>query len=207
MTESVAMKRVIIESPLRGDYEANRRYAKACMRDSLQRNEAPFASHLLYAQDGILDDADEEQRLAGMQAGFLWGRQADLVAVYTDLGISEGMQRGVEVAEAAGIPITYRSGIEVPPEEEDPSLKEQQKILRAMLESMFAEPDGTRFAVISIAPDTGDMSQRVYGGFQVWELMGIARFLDTQFRLAANKLLITQEQQVQMASDEEPTIQ
>lgn len=85
------MKRVLIESPLKGDYEANREYARRCMRDSLKRGEAPLASHLLYDQTGILDDRFDSDRRRGMQAGFTWGAMAELVAVYIDLGISDGM--------------------------------------------------------------------------------------------------------------------
>lgn len=102
------MLRVIVESPLRGDYEANRDYAKRCMRDSLKRNEAPLASHLLYDQPGILDDRYQNERDRGMRAGFAWGEVADLVAVYIDLGISEGMLEGIERAKRNGIRIVHR---------------------------------------------------------------------------------------------------
>lgn len=50
------MRLVIIESPFAGDVEKNTRYARACVRDSLLRGEAPIASHLLYTQGGILND-------------------------------------------------------------------------------------------------------------------------------------------------------
>lgn len=39
------MRRVIIESPYHGNVERNLRYLRACLRDSLLRGEAPFASH------------------------------------------------------------------------------------------------------------------------------------------------------------------
>ena len=42
------MRLVIIESPYAGDIEANVVSARACVRDSLSRGEAPIASHLLY---------------------------------------------------------------------------------------------------------------------------------------------------------------
>ena len=41
------MQRVIIESPYAGEIDKNTAYARRCMRDSLDRGEAPFASHLL----------------------------------------------------------------------------------------------------------------------------------------------------------------
>lgn len=111
--EGGGMKLVIIESPLRADtpegYERNRRYARACMRDSLERGEAPYASHLLYDQTGILDDTAPAEREQGIRAGFAWGERADITAVYVDLGESGGMRRGIEQAFKAGRPVEMRS--------------------------------------------------------------------------------------------------
>ena len=78
------------------------------MCDSLARGEAPFASHLLYTQDGILDDAIPEYREAGMRCGFAWAGRADLTAVYADRGISEGMAAGIADARRVGRPIETR---------------------------------------------------------------------------------------------------
>ena len=97
---------VIIESPYMGNVQRNIAYAQQCMGDSLKRGEAPFASHLLYTQ--ILDDTIPQQRMMGMQRAFEWYRCADLMAVYTDKGISSGMQKGMEIAEEFGIKIEYR---------------------------------------------------------------------------------------------------
>ena len=97
---------VIIESPYMGDVQRNIAYAQQCMGDSLKRGEAPFASHLLNTQ--ILDDTIPQQRMMGMQRAFEWYRCADLMAVYTDKGISSGMQKGMEIAEEFGIKIEYR---------------------------------------------------------------------------------------------------
>lgn len=97
---------MIIESPYAGDTERNAEYAKACMRDSLERGEAPFASHLLYTQ--VLDDGIADQRALGMQAGFAWGLEADLVAVYVDLGVSAGMLAGIKRARGRGIEVVER---------------------------------------------------------------------------------------------------
>ena len=107
-TDHQAMNLVIIESPYAGDVERNLAYARACMKDSLLRGEAPYASHLLYTQPGILDDRIPAQRNRGILAGFEWGKVAHGTAVYVDLGISEGMQRGIEAAYAAGRPIFFR---------------------------------------------------------------------------------------------------
>lgn len=86
--------RVIIESPYAGDVERNTRYLRACMRDSLLRGEAPFASHGLYTQEGVLDDTVVAEREHGIQAGFAWRKSAAKTVFYTDLGWSRGMQYG-----------------------------------------------------------------------------------------------------------------
>jgi hypothetical protein len=101
------MKLVVIESPYSGDTEANTKYARECVLDSLRRGEAPYASHLFYTQ--VLDDLKPEERQLGMLAGFQWGAKADLVAVYTDKGISQGMTHGVAEANRNKIPVEYRT--------------------------------------------------------------------------------------------------
>lgn len=85
------IQRVIIESPYAGEVETNLRYLRACMRDSLLRGEAPFASHGLYTQPGVLDDTLMEREI-GMLAGFAWREVAQTV-FYMDLGWSPGMIR------------------------------------------------------------------------------------------------------------------
>ena len=102
------MRRVVIESPLRGDVKLNMAYAKLCMLDSFKRGEAPFASHLLYAQTGLLSNTVQAERTLGMEAGFLWGQGADLVAVYANLGISCGMAAGIWRAKREGLTVEHR---------------------------------------------------------------------------------------------------
>lgn len=103
------MKRVIVESPYAGDIDANITYARACVSDSLHRGEAPIASHLLHTQPGILDDTIPAERLLGREAGLAWCAVADLMAVYTDRGISRGMEQAVERAAELGLPVEYRT--------------------------------------------------------------------------------------------------
>lgn len=102
------MRRVVIESPFAGGVELNLRYLRACMADCFKRGEAPFASHAIYTQPGVLDDTKPEERKLGMYAGFLWGDLAEATVVYTDLGISPGMALGIARAEGAGRKIEYR---------------------------------------------------------------------------------------------------
>ena len=103
------MRLVIVESPYAGDIEKNTEYARACVRDSLARGEAPIASHLLYTQPGILNDDDPQERNQGIAAGLAWRVVAEASVVYTDLGISRGMKYGIGAAASQGIPIEYRS--------------------------------------------------------------------------------------------------
>ena len=89
---------VIIESPYGGtdeEVERNLRYLRACMADCLARGEAPFASHALYTQPGVLDDTDPEERRKGMEAGFAWREGAVATVVYEDLGVTDGMWKGI----------------------------------------------------------------------------------------------------------------
>jgi hypothetical protein len=102
------MPLVLIESPYAGDVEKNIAYARACMRDSLYRGEAPFAMHLLYTQPGILNDAVPEERNWGIEAGLAWGKFAEITAVYSDLGITPGMEIGIQRAIKEGRKIEYR---------------------------------------------------------------------------------------------------
>ncbi len=102
------MRLVIIESPFAGDVESNVEYARACVRDSLTRGEAPIASHLLYTQPGILRDDNPAERQWGIDAGLAWGRAAEATVVYIDRGLSNGMKYGIQRAEQDGRPIEYR---------------------------------------------------------------------------------------------------
>ncbi len=103
------MLRTIIESPYAGDIPRNLRYLRAAMRDALKRGEAPYASHALYTQPGVLDDTDPAERALGMEAGFAWGPHANLVTVYQDLGITDGMRLGIACAEKIGLRVEYRN--------------------------------------------------------------------------------------------------
>src|SRR5699024_10974542 len=93
---TVGMRRVIVESPYAATSARcvvkNEKYARAALRDCLQRGEAPWASHLLYTQPGVLDDSDPGERSLGIEAGLVWGGLADATVVYTDLGVSDGMK-------------------------------------------------------------------------------------------------------------------
>lgn len=111
---------VAVESPYRPEpglteptrehlRRANEAFARRCVRDSLLRGESPIASHLLYTQAGILDDDVPEEREQGIRAHLEIVRRVDLVAVYDGRGVSEGMQRALDLARELGVPIEWRS--------------------------------------------------------------------------------------------------
>jgi hypothetical protein len=103
------MRLVIIESPFAGDVARNIRYARAALKDCLERGEAALASHLLYTQPGVLNDEDEVERVIGIEAGLAWGKVADATVVYMDLGITRGMTLGIERARQENRPVEFRT--------------------------------------------------------------------------------------------------
>ena len=76
---------VLIESPLAAPTAEgvvrNKKFARACMRDCLVRGEAPYASHLLFAQEGLINDDVPEERAIGIHAGLVWGEAASKTVV------------------------------------------------------------------------------------------------------------------------------
>ena len=70
--------------------------------------EIPFASHLLYTQDGVLDDRIPEERKLGLIMNEFWLLKCDAVAVYVDYDISPGMDRAIKIATTNKLPIFYR---------------------------------------------------------------------------------------------------
>ena len=101
--------RVIIESPYAGDIERNTLYARRAMRDSIERGEAPLASHLLYTQPNILDENNPAERKLGIECGFAWWNIADKIIFYTDYGTSPGMEAALERAINQNKPFIYRT--------------------------------------------------------------------------------------------------
>lgn len=102
-------KRVVIESPFAW---ANHQeliqhifYAQEALKHSLELGEAPIVSHLLYPQVWNETAAHREK---AFEAGDSWREKADLVAIYTDLGVSSGMFRAIGHAREAGIPYEHR---------------------------------------------------------------------------------------------------
>ena len=99
---------VMLESPYAGNVEGNLTYARRCMRDSLKRGEVPLASHLLYTQEGILNDDDPIERELGIGSGFDWGNNADYIVFYDDFGMSGGMQVAEIYYKSIAKPVFFR---------------------------------------------------------------------------------------------------
>jgi hypothetical protein len=103
-------KLVCIESPWAGlgGGEKAASYLRDCIRDSISRGEFPIASHAIWCVAGGISDSVEANRFRGMSAGMKFIEVCDLVAVYTDHGISQGMRRAIDYAGVCGKPIVAR---------------------------------------------------------------------------------------------------
>jgi len=95
------MVRVIIESPYAASTEQgidlNEAYAELAMHDCLVNyHESPYASHLLYTRRFVLRDDVPDDRKLGIEAGFYWRDVAHKTVFYKDLGMTKGMDEGLE---------------------------------------------------------------------------------------------------------------
>ncbi len=96
-------------APTREGIILNIRYARAAVHDCLLRGETPYASHLFFTQTGILDDNIVAERDLGIRAGKeIIEKLGATTAVYEDLGISRGMQFGIDAAVKSGRPVERR---------------------------------------------------------------------------------------------------
>lgn len=95
------MRKVYISSPFHSDdpeiKKRNIEYAKECMKDSIERGEIPFASHLLYPQ--VLNDDISEEREKGIEISLNFMTVCDKVIFYVDWGMSEGMRKEIIIAK------------------------------------------------------------------------------------------------------------
>ena len=113
------MRLVIVESPFAArkpdgswdpaGVEEYLRYVRAAMHDCLLKGEAPYASHALYTQPGVLDDQVPAERELGINGGFAWNTRAECSIFFVDRGISSGMKQGIKNAIECGRPIEVRS--------------------------------------------------------------------------------------------------
>jgi hypothetical protein len=102
---------VVIESPWAGlgAGEKAKAYLRACIRDSLSRDEIPWASHAMLAWTRALYEEDEEQRAEGIQVNKRMIVKAELIAIYVDHGISAGMREAEIYSKMHGKTVERRS--------------------------------------------------------------------------------------------------
>lgn len=100
------MRRVIIESPYRGETERNLIYARRALKDSIDRGESPFAGHLLYTQ--VLDDNDSEERALGMALSLVWSHISSAAIFYCDYGTTSGMGEAMKAYVGFRLPCEIR---------------------------------------------------------------------------------------------------
>jgi len=134
------VKLVIIESPFKGDnwedLERNKRYLRACIRDCIDRDESPYASHRMLTD--TLDDKNPVERAVGIKAGLAWRNARppirssdgaiigyDVVrhVIYIDFGYSEGMLLSKKLHDEEGTPYEERK---LPAD--DPFFSEEHKM-------------------------------------------------------------------------------
>ena len=103
---------VVIESPWAGLGAGERaeHYLRQCIRDSLARGEIPWASHAMLAMTRALYEEDPDQRAEGLETNrAMILHHAQLIAFYTDHGMSPGMSMAKRWAGMHGKPTEERS--------------------------------------------------------------------------------------------------
>lgn len=106
------MRPVIIESPYATNnyhsQEEHERYLERCILDCIRRDETSYASHKQIT--GALDDANAEEREAGIRLGFEMAKfiTGVTIVVYLDYGLSSGMSRGINEHLRAGREVEFR---------------------------------------------------------------------------------------------------
>jgi hypothetical protein len=101
------MRHVILECPETGSIAHNISYSNQALIDSLHRDEAPIAIHLLYTQKDLPLDAGNEKTLSILVINS-WLEGADALVIYADLGITKRMEDAIRIATKAGTPIEFR---------------------------------------------------------------------------------------------------
>jgi hypothetical protein len=92
--------RVVIESPLSGDFLKNRRYATWCCRYMHEAGFSPLASHLV--APWFMDDRDAVDRAAGIDMPWFWLPDVPH-HFFTDFGMSSGMVAALDRCRGLGI--------------------------------------------------------------------------------------------------------
>ena len=100
----------IVESPFRArtahEFKKHIQYRNRCIKFCIDGGFVPLASHMMYTK--VLDDNIPAERDLGISLGYELYRVASMVFFFTDLGVSEGMQKAQEFnRECYKIPETW----------------------------------------------------------------------------------------------------
>ncbi len=99
---------VIVESPYRGKHRArNVLYAQLALLDCITKGETPIAAHLMSTQ--VLNDRIKAERRRGLALAQALIPHCTLMAVYIDLGTSEGMEEAIDIAQGLGLKVESRA--------------------------------------------------------------------------------------------------
>ena len=90
------MKRALIISPFSEEKELDVAYAREAMRWCLESEMAPFVGQLLYGE--VLDDRVPGDRKMRFNANEEYIKEADVVTVFVDRGLSSEMEADIEKA-------------------------------------------------------------------------------------------------------------
>jgi len=96
----MSLQCVLLETPSSGSESSviYEKYAKACLRDSLLRNEAPLSAYLLYKQPGIISEDSSIEKIRSIEAELSWSKFCNKLVVYNDYGITSDMRKSIENA-------------------------------------------------------------------------------------------------------------
>lgn len=105
-------KMVFVCSPLRGDFETNRKVAELLCRIVALKGHLPFAPHIYFTR--FLDEFTGVERTMGIESGLQILELCDEMWVFSFDGvISEGMRIEIEHAKALGKPIFTFGSIDI----------------------------------------------------------------------------------------------
>jgi hypothetical protein len=85
-------QRIVVESPLSGDFKENFRYLLWCCRAAYLAGYAPIASHLICPW--FMDDQDAKERADGIDWPWMW--RGEQHWFFDDNGISGGMEHAMQ---------------------------------------------------------------------------------------------------------------
>ena len=97
-------QKIIVESPLSGDFKKNYRFVLWCCRALWKLNgDNAIASHMLCPW--FMDDTIEEERNAGIGWSWVWEKNVPHM-FFVDFGMSRGMEYALDACHKKGIEVS-----------------------------------------------------------------------------------------------------